>query len=160
MDSYFLYVVSGGLLLLSFFKNKEKTKLAIKKGWKSFEKILPQFLTVLMLIGILLSVFDTNTISRIIGADSGIAGVILAAVTGSITLIPGFIAFATASALLHAGAGYMQIAAFISSLMMVGIVTLPLEIQYFGKKVAVLRNLFAFLFSFLVAFLLGWGMLL
>ncbi len=158
MDSYILYIVSGGLLLLSFSKSKNKTLKALKKAWKSFEDILPQFLAILVLIGILLSVLDTYTISKIIGVDSGLFGIILAAIVGSVTLIPGFIAFATAAALLKTGAGYMQIAAFISTLMMVGVVTLPLEIQYFGRKAAILRNLFAFLFSFLLAILLGWGM--
>jgi hypothetical protein len=38
--------------------------------------------------------------------------------------------------------------------MMVGIVTLPLEIKYFGKKAALLRNGQAFLFSFIVAWLM------
>jgi hypothetical protein len=52
------------------------------------------------------------------------------------------------------GAGVMQVGAFISTLMMVGIVTLPLEIQFFGKKVAFIRNGSAYLFSFVVAFIL------
>jgi len=70
-------------------------------------------------------------------------------------LIPGFIAFPTAALLLENGAGYMQIAAFISSLMMVGIVTLPMEFKYFGKKISIVRNILAFLFSFLVAFVIS-----
>ena len=49
----------------------------------------------------------------------------------------------------------MQIGAFISTLMMVGVITLPLEISYFGKKTAILRNVLAFFFSFLVAFIIG-----
>jgi len=49
----------------------------------------------------------------------------------------------------------MQIGAFVSSLMMVGVVTIPVEIQYFGKKVAILRNVFAYLFSFIVAIAIG-----
>lgn len=57
--------------------------------------------------------------------------------------------------LLQNGAGYMQIAAFISSLMMVGAVTLPLEIKHFGKKASVLRNVLAFLFAFVVALVIG-----
>jgi len=58
--------------------------------------------------------------------------------------------------LLEGGAGYMQIGAFISTLMMVGVVTMPVEIKYFGKKITFLRNLLAFLFSFLVAGIIGW----
>ena len=71
-----------------------------------------------------------------------------------ITLIPGFVAFA-AAALLKSGAGYMQIAAFISTLMMVGIVTMPVEISYFGKKATIVRNVAAFGFSFIVALVMG-----
>jgi ABC-type multidrug transport system permease subunit len=70
-------------------------------------------------------------------------------------MIPGFVAFPTAALLLQGGAGYMQIGAFVSALMMVGIVTLPVEVKYFGKRLAILRNLFAFLFSFFVAIVIG-----
>ena len=82
-------------------------------------------------------------------------GVIMAAFIGAITLIPGFVAFPLASALLQNGAGITQIAAFVSTLMMVGIVTIPVEIQYFGKKVTITRNLSAFVFSLVVAMVMG-----
>lgn len=59
-------------------------------------------------------------ISNIIGSDSGWLGVILAAIVGAVTLIPGFVAFPTAALLLEGGAGYMQIGAFISTLMILG----------------------------------------
>lgn len=80
---------------------------------------------------------------------------VMAGIIGSITLIPGFVAFPLASALLENGAGFMQIAVFISTLMMVGVVTIPLEIKYFGKKAAILRNSLAFLSSFVIAILIG-----
>ena len=151
-----LYVGTGLLLLISFIKDKQKSKKALKKAWKSFENILPQFLVVMVLVGVLLTVMDSQMILKIIGADSGFFGVLLAAIVGAITLIPGFVAFPTAAMLLEGGAGYMQIAAFISTLMMVGIVTLPVEIKYFSKRLAIYRNIFAFAFSFFVAFVIGY----
>ena len=154
MSNYILYGVTVLLLILSFYKDKKKTKMALKKAWKSFENILPQFLVVLLFVGVLLALLDTEIISKIIGADSGWLGVILAALVGAITLIPGFVAFPTAALLLQGGAGYMQIGAFISTLMMVGVVTMPVETKYFGKRLTVLRNSFAFAFSFLVAFVI------
>ena len=54
----------------------------------------------------------------------------------------------------------MQIGAFVSSLMMVGIVTMPVEIKYFGKKLTLLRNGLAFSFSFVVALFIGWVVVL
>jgi len=150
-----LYIITVALLLLSYYKDKKKTKIALKKAWKAFENILPEFLVVILLVGVLLAVADPGVISKIIGSGSGWIGVILAAVVGAITLIPGFVAFPTAALLLQGGAGYMQIGAFVSTLMMVGIVTMPVEIKYFGKKITIYRNILAFIFSFVVAYIIG-----
>nr|WP_319488649.1 permease [uncultured Caproiciproducens sp.] len=155
MDTYILYGVTILLLALSFLKDKKKTKRSLKKAWKAFENILPEFLVVILFVGVLLAVLNTEVISKIIGAGSGWLGVVLAAVIGAITLIPGFVAFPTAAMLLQSGAGYMQIGAFVSALMMVGVVTMPVEMKYFGKKLTVLRNVLAFIFSFLVAAIIG-----
>jgi uncharacterized membrane protein YraQ (UPF0718 family) len=155
MFTVILYFLAVGLLLLSFLKDRKKTKMALKKAWKSFENIMPQFLSVLIIIGIMLAVLSPETISKLIGRQSGWIGMIIASVIGSVTLIPGFVAFPLASVLLKDGAGFMQIAVFISTLMMVGIVTIPVEIKYFGKKAAIIRNAFAFLFSFVVAIAIG-----
>lgn len=129
--------------------------MSLKKAWKAFENIMPEFLVVLLLVGVLLAVLNPEMISKIIGSDSGWLGVSVAALVGAITLIPGFIAFPTAALLLQNGAGYMQIGAFISTLMMVGVITMPVEIKYFGVKITILRNAIAFVFSFFVAFVIG-----
>ena len=155
MFTIILYILTVLLLFLSFIKDKKRTRMALIKAWKSFENILPQFLSILIIIGVMLAVLSPNTISGLIGHKAGWTGIVIASLIGSITLIPGFIAFPLAAALLENGAGYMQIAAFISTLMMVGIVTMPAEIKYFGKKAAVLRNVLAFAFSYVIAIVIG-----
>jgi uncharacterized membrane protein YraQ (UPF0718 family) len=150
-----LYVLTGVLLSASFFKDKAKTKKALIKAWKAFENILPQFLGVLILVGLMLSVFDAQFISKVIGSESGFIGLLASVAVGAITLIPGFVAFPTAAMLLENGAGYMQIGGFVSALMMVGIVTIPVEVTYFGKKMTLVRNVLALLFSFIVAIIIG-----
>lgn len=156
MDTLILYLVAAICLVWSYLKNRQKTRIALKKAFKAFENILPQFLVVLTLVAMALAVLDTSTISLILGKDSGAWGVIAASLVGSVILIPGFVAFPAAAALLQAGAGATQIAAFVSTLMMVGVVTLPLEIQFFGKRAALLRNLLAYGFSLIAAVFVGW----
>lgn len=155
IDTIIFYSLAAVLLGISLIKSREKTKKALLKAWKAFENILPQLIGIIVLIGILLAVLDAKAISAIIGSESGWLGVTIAAVLGGITLMPGFIAFPTAALLLASGAGYMQIGAFVSSLMMVGTVTLPVEFKYFGKKAALLRNALALVFAFAVAFVIG-----
>ncbi len=155
IDTIIFYTAALTLTVVSLVKNRQKTKKAFIKAWKAFENILPQFISIMVIIGVSLTLLDPETISHIIGAESGWLGVALAAVIGAVTLMPGFVAFPTAALLLTGGAGYMQIGAFVSSLMMVGVVTLPMEFKVFGKKMALLRNAFAFVFAFLVAFVIG-----
>ena len=150
-----IYLIAIIFLIISFIKSREKTKKALIKAWNSFKNLLPLLLGVILLVGLMLSLLDTELISRIIGKKSGVLGVLLASVVGSVTLIPGFIAFPTAALLLEGGAGYIQIAAFVQTLMMVGIVTLPMEMKYFNKKVAILRNVLSFILSIGVAYLIG-----
>jgi uncharacterized membrane protein YraQ (UPF0718 family) len=150
-----IYIFTAFALGLSVYKSKQKTMQALKKAWKSLENILPQLLAIVMVIGVALSYLTPEQISQFMGAESGFWGVFIASIIGSITLIPGFIAFPLSAALLSNGAGVMQIAAFISTLMMVGIITIPLEIQYFGKKAALLRNGLAYTFSIIVALIMG-----
>lgn len=152
---YTIYIFTSLALGLSIYKSKQKTIQALKKAWKSLENILPQLLAIVMVIGVALSYLTPEQISQFMGAESGFWGVFIASIIGSITLIPGFIAFPLSAALLNNGAGVMQIAAFISTLMMVGIITIPLEIQYFGKKAALLRNGLAYTFSIIVALIMG-----
>ncbi len=156
MDTLIMYAIMIVLFAVSAFKDRKKTMMALKKGLKTVEHILPQLLTVLVFVAIVLAVFDPDLISRFIGEKSGFWGMLAAALIGSITLIPGFVAFPAAGELLRNGAGTLQIAAFVSTLMMVGLITLPVEIKYFGKRAAFLRNGLAFVFSFAAAVFVAW----
>ena len=155
MTSYILYGLAIALFIISYIKDKSKTKIALKKDFKSFENIMPQFLAIIIIVGIVLSILDTNTISKLIGSESGFLGVFLSSAVGSIVLMPTFVAFSTADSLLKSGAGYAQVAALVSTLTLVGVMTFTLESQYIGKKAAFYRNFIAFLFSFIVAFFIG-----
>jgi len=153
--TYILYALAITGLVISFFRDRQKTKMALVKAWKAFENILPQILTIFLVIGFALAIFPPEMIRKLLGSESGIWGVLAAAAIGSVTLIPGFIAFPLAAALLKSGAGYMQLAAFVSTLMMVGIITIPIERKTFGLRSTITRNATAFAFSFVVAIVMG-----
>jgi uncharacterized membrane protein YraQ (UPF0718 family) len=158
MDAVFtgsLYGVAVVLLGVSFVKNRKKTARSLKRAWKMFLGVLPQFMAILLLVGLLLTVITPETIQHIIGVESGLLGMVVTSMLGAVTLVPVLIAFPVAAELLRGGAGIMQIAVFISTLTMVGLATLPMEIKYLGKKAAILRNALAYLFAFASALLIG-----
>ncbi len=91
----------------------------------------------------------------LLGQESGVLGVLIAAVIGSVALIPGPIAYPLAGMLLERGVTYTVLAVFITTLMMVGVITFPVEKEYFGTHTAVLRNLLSFAGALLVGMIMG-----
>ena len=150
-----LYLLALALLGYSWLKDKAKTKAALLKGVRSFLQIFPLFASVLLLIGLMFTFVSPELVARLIGGATGFLGMLVTSAIGAITLIPGFVAFPLAASLLELGAGVMQAAVFISTLMTVGIMTAPLEAKYFGRKATIWRNGLNFVFAFIVALIIG-----
>ena len=100
MDILFFYVLAVAGVAWSYAKDRQKTKQSLKKALKSFEHIFPAFALILLLIGATMAVVSPAAVTQLLGADSGFGGMVTAALIGSITLIPGFIAFPLAKAVL------------------------------------------------------------
>lgn len=155
MTSIVLYSIALILLIISFMKDKEKSRKSLNIARSSFIKLMPNVLSIMLFVGITLSILDQKTISNLIGSQSGILGTAIALIVGSIVLIPSFVAFPLGGALLKAGAGYPQVAALVSTVMAVGIVTLPTEIKYFSKSIAVKRIILTFLVCVIFTIVIG-----
>lgn len=149
------------LLTTSFIFDKKKSISGLKKGIMMFLNLLPTLITILIIISSLLYFIPNELLLKLFGKESGLKGMILAAIVGSISLIPGFIAYPLGNILIKQGVSYSVIAIFITTLMMVGIVTLPIEKKYFGIKVALIRNSLSFIGAIVIGLLIGtlWGLL-
>ena len=150
-----LYIATAAALLASLIASPQKTLAVLKLAAVRFARILPGFLVMLLLFAITITLVPKETLERLLGRESGALGIALAALFGSITLMPGFIAFPLSGALLTRGVPYMVLAAFTNSLMMVGVLTYPLETQYFGTKVTLVRNGLSLVIALIVAVATG-----
>lgn len=150
-----IYSLLGIFLLVSLLKSKEKTKKAFKVGGRALLKSAPSLLAVLGIVGLTLGILTPQTISKLVGAEAGFTATIFAAILGAITLIPSLVTFPLAGSLLRSGATIMTISAFITTLVMVGLVTMPLEIKEFGKKFTLLRNGLSFVSALIIAGIMG-----
>lgn len=141
--------------IASFIADSKRTKAGLKKGVAMFLGILPIILLVLICISIILFFLPNETIVRYLGEDAGVVGYATAALLGAIVLIPGFVAYPLAGVLVKSGVSYPVIAVFITTLMMVGVLTLPIESKFFGLKVALVRNAVFFIAALLVGGAMG-----
>lgn len=150
-----VFYVTGILLLLSFLFDRSKTKKALFMAYKRFIFISPSFLAMLIFVSIILFIFPQEKIIMYLSYGNYTVNIILAALVGSITVMPGFVAFPLAGILKNSGISFTIIAAFTTTLMMVGTLTFPVEATYLGKKVALVRNTISFVIALIIALLIG-----
>ncbi len=142
------------LLIISFIKDKKKTKKSLLIALKTLGKIAPSILSVILLIGLMYGLLS-DKIAIFFGQENGVIGFFTIALFGSVIHMPSLLAFPLAGSFLAEGASVSSVAAFITTLTMIGIVTLPLEIKTMGKKFAIYRNLFSFGIALIIAVLMG-----
>ena len=143
------------LLIVSSIFNRQKTTMGLKKAWNMFKNNLVPFFNILILVSIALYFVSSSIINRYLGPDSGPLGLGIAAALGSVTLVPNFVTFPIAKGLITQGASYAVVTTFMTTLMMVGVVTLPMEIQYFGRRAAITRNLINFVAAIIIGLIVG-----
>ena len=142
-------------LIISLTKNRQKTKQALKTALKSFFRMAPAVLILLILVGLLTGFFKPELVSPLLGDRSGILGVALASIAGAILMIPSLIAFPLTASIVESGASPGVAAAFITTLTMIGFVTLPIEMKEMGKKLTLMRNGISFIIAVAIALIMG-----
>jgi uncharacterized membrane protein YraQ (UPF0718 family) len=150
-----IYALLAICLAWSLLKDRQKTKQSLIIGAKSLWKMAPGLLAIVGVVGLILGVLPPETITKLVGEEAGFLATATAAVLGAVTLIPALISFPLAASLLRSGATVTTIAAFITTLVMVGFVTAPMEIRALGKKFTLLRNGLSFVAALIIAGLMG-----
>ena len=149
-----LYLVTGIAVLVSFCMDREKTRRGIGIGVKKLRNIAPKYLKLLMVIAVVLFSSE-QLIVQYLGQENSLLGMLTGLTLGAVIIMPGFIAYPLAGILVEKGVTYMVVAAFVTTLMMVGVLTYPLEKEYLGRRATVMRNAASFLIALVISLAIG-----
>ncbi|MBW2091182.1 MAG: permease, partial [Deltaproteobacteria bacterium] len=149
----FINLFALGCFVVALIRDRGKTKQSLGVAVNSFIRILPPVLSIIIIIGLLLAFVSPEQVSRFIGEQAGFGGILATALLGAILHIPAILSFPLAASLLQSGVSITTVATFITTLTMIGVLTLPLEIKELGKKMAILRNGLSFVIAIAIAFL-------
>jgi uncharacterized membrane protein YraQ (UPF0718 family) len=150
-----LWVTTCILFIISMTKDKQKTLSSIKMAKGMMKNMIGEIVAILFLIGLVLTFIPPDTIKNVLESSNVFLSTVVSAIVGSITLIPAFVAFPLVGSFVDIGVSIIPSVAFLTTLTMVGIVTIPLEKQEFGVKFAATRNLLSFGFAILIALAMG-----
>jgi uncharacterized membrane protein YraQ (UPF0718 family) len=124
----------------SLLKKKAMTLGTMKQSKGMMQSMLGEIVGVIFIIGLLLAWIPPETIQKVLGSENVTVSTMIAALLGSITLIPAFVAFPLIGSLMDAGANVVPVVAFLTTLTMVGVVTFPIESSTFGTRFTLVRN--------------------
>ena len=155
MEQFVFPGIAVVALVVSGIADRSKTLAAIGVAWKRLITILPIFLAMIAGASLVLSIIPQEVYSRYLGSNHPAVGALAAGALGSVSVMPGFVAFPLAAMLMSRGVARLTLSLFTTTLMMVGVVTLPIEMRYLGRRVALLRNAFALLVAIAVALVTG-----
>lgn len=153
-----MIIIAIAFIGFSLLKSRTKTKEALSFAKNMFLNTFIEIIGVMAIVGFVLALLPPDLIKTLLGGGSRIISSIYGAIIGTVTIMPAFIAFPLSKSLYISGAHLVAIASFLTTLTMVGLATVPIEIRHFGKKFTLIRNSISFVMALLIA--LGMGVLL
>ncbi|MBN2617904.1 MAG: permease [Spirochaetales bacterium] len=155
MTTVIMIALAVILLILSIIKSRSKSKQAIHIAKKMFLGTIIEVAGVMAIVGLVLALLPSEIIKDILGGGNTILSTIYGALIGTVTIMPAFIAFPLTKSLYVSGAHLVSLAAFLTTLTMVGFATFPIEVRHFGKKFTIVRNSISFAMALIIAFSMG-----
>ena len=143
------------LLALSAWKSRPKTNKALKIGAKQFWNVLPFFVAVFGLIGLLEVLLTPKMVQAWLGSGSGLLAPLYAAIFGGMATGPPAAVFPLGQYLLSQHASVAAVSTLLIAWVAVGTVTLPAEIRFFGARFALSRWALAFVLSIALGLTMG-----
>lgn len=139
---------------ISWSKDRDRTLSALKKSLRSLLALVRPILAMTAMVGLTLALIPPAQLSKLF-AVHGTIGFVLIALVGAMVTMPAPIAFPLAGTLLGLGVSLSALAAFITTLTMVGIVTAPLEAQHFGRRFTWTRQALSFALALAIGGIMG-----
>jgi len=125
---------------------------SLKKTARTFLQALPVIVGMLLLTSHALSLFSPEQAARYFGRNDWVDA-LLATAVGSIAAGPPLASYLLGGELRAGGVSLVAVTALVVSWVTVGVVQLPAEALFLGRRFALVRNLVSFVFTLLVALL-------
>lgn len=129
--------VAGFIILLFLFPVQGHN--AARNTWKYFLDMVQILPGVLILMGLFAVWVPKEAVVRLLGTGSGLKGVALALLAGTMPTGPLYVAFPMAEALLRKGASVRNVMAFLSAWACIKIPQELVELKFLGSKFMALR---------------------
>lgn len=139
-----LIVVAAALLVIAFWRGRDLPLAGLVAGGHTLWRNLPVLLLGFAIAGLAQVLIPKELITRWLGAESGIKGILVGCVAGG--LVPGapYATFPLVASLYQAGASLGAVVGFVSAWSLWSVSRLPVEMALIDPKPALVRYVVTF----------------
>lgn len=137
-------IVTGTYLFL-IWRAPGMAATALHSAWSTFAKALPWMSVSILLAGLFEQSLDARWLYRLFGTHSGLRGILLAALLGSLGTGTRWGVYPLAAVMLTARASPASVIAFTTSWMLISIPRTAAEFPFFGVRLTFVRMAVSYL---------------
>lgn len=134
------------LLIIGYSRGEAQHIAGLKFAMKMTIDILPMLVFAFIMAGMIQTLLPQELLSKWIGEESGIRGILIGTVAGGITPGGPYVSLPLAAGFLRAGAGIGTMVAFLTAWSLWAVSRLPMEIGVMGWKFTLVRFTCTFFF--------------
>ena len=134
------------LFTISSLKGNGQNIEGLKTGYKLLIQVIPLLIFAFIIAGLVQTMLPKDLLSKWVGTESGIRGIIIGTIAGGITPGGPFVSLPIVAGLLQSGASVGTMVAFLTSWSLWAVSRLPMEIGILGWKFTALRLASTFIF--------------
>lgn len=134
------------LLIIGYSRGEGQHIAGLKFAMKMTIDILPMLVFAFIMAGMIQTLLPQELLSKWIGEESGIRGILIGTVAGGITPGGPYVSLPLAAGFLRAGAGIGTMVAFLTAWSLWAVSRLPMEIGVMGWKFTLVRFTCTFFF--------------
>ncbi|MBC7320671.1 hypothetical protein H5T89_08490 [bacterium] len=149
-----ILALTVGLYIIYLRKDKTKLKKAVQRGVKNLIQNSIRIFAIFVIIGILQNFLSKESVGNFLLKFSGIKGIFTGTIVGAIMMGPVATGYPISKYLLENMAPISLVTSFLASWVMIGFISISLEVKNFGKRFTVVRNLFAFISVIIIALIM------
>lgn len=152
-----LLALTATLYLWAFAVDPQRARLALAAGGHTLLSVSVLILAVMGLVGLVQAWTNRDAIAGLLGKESGVRALLLAALCGTLVIGPPYLIFPLLMSIRRQGARWAVIGAVLGAYA-VKLPMIPLEIGFLGWRFSATRSLLTILFSVPIGLLVEWVM--
>lgn len=146
-------VLAVTLVLIGYFRGQSQHLIGMKSAVNLTVDILPLLFFVFIVAGMVQVLLPREVVSKWVGLESGMRGIIIGTVAGGITPGGPYVSLPVVAGLLHSGASVGTMVAFVTGWSLWALSRLPMEVGVLGWKFTAVRLLCTFFFPPIAGFI-------